>query len=58
MSDIDEEQYGLFDYFPLDIKDSMDPRTTLQILTFEQTVGYWMMIHFSPPMEETLSYKI
>ncbi|MBO0999105.1 hypothetical protein IOC57_15325 [Bacillus sp. SD075] len=57
MSDIDEEQYGLSDYFPLDIKISQgNDRTTAHIDFQEKSPLLDEDTLFLHSMEETLSY--
>ncbi|MGE7905634.1 GerMN domain-containing protein [Peribacillus sp. NPDC094092] len=58
MSEMDEEQYGLSDYFPLDIKISQgDDRTTAQIDFQEKSRLLDEDTLFLRSMEETLSYN-
>ncbi|MGE7184790.1 hypothetical protein ACQKKK_12560 [Peribacillus sp. NPDC006672] len=58
MSDIDEEQYGLFDYFPLDIKISQGNDMTTAHIDFRENSRLLdddtLFLH---SMEETLSYN-
>ncbi|MGY3313756.1 hypothetical protein ACV242_002252 [Peribacillus simplex] len=58
MSDIDEEQYGLFDYFPLDIKISQGKDMTTAHIDFRKNSRLLdddtLFLH---SMEETLSYN-
>ncbi|MGG4265264.1 hypothetical protein [Peribacillus simplex] len=58
MSDIDEEQYGLFDYFPLDIKISQGNDMTTAHIDFQENSRLLdddtLFLH---SMEETLSYN-
>ncbi|MDM5294069.1 hypothetical protein QUF81_12850 [Peribacillus simplex] len=58
MSDIDEEQYGLFDYFPLDIKISQGKDMNTANIDFRKNSRLLdddtLFLH---SMEETLSYN-
>lgn len=58
MSDIDEEQYGLFDYFPLDIKISQGKEMNTANIDFRKNSRLLdddtLFLH---SMEETLSYN-
>ncbi|MBR8646087.1 hypothetical protein KEH51_25915 [[Brevibacterium] frigoritolerans] len=46
MSDIDETQYGLSDYFPLDIKISQGNDINTAHIDFPEKANCWLKIHF------------